>query len=58
MFVRTSRLFAKPEDTETSLDCQAHGVDTGPFMTLAFLPTHLDMDHPHVLVYTVDVFID
>ena len=26
VFVRTGRLFAKPEDTETSLDCQAHGV--------------------------------
>jgi hypothetical protein len=26
VFVRTGCLFAKPEDTEIILDCQAHGV--------------------------------
>ena len=37
MFVRTSRLFAKPEDTETSLDCQAHGVRHWSFYDFGLL---------------------
>ena len=37
VFVRTSRLFAKPEDTETSLDCQAHGVRHWSFYDFGLL---------------------
>ena len=52
VFVRTGCLFAKSRKTrKQALIVRPMVFDSGCFMPLTLVPTHLDLDHPPFIVY-------